>query len=90
MIDTVAAGIDTMKMMRSTSITSTKGVTFMSEFWPRSNLLPPPAADFRTHTSWILPSGVRNLARPFAGPLASPKRLVKRERARLAAGGAPI
>jgi len=46
LIDTVAAGIDTMKMIRSTSITSTKGVTLMSLFWPRSNLPPPPLPSF--------------------------------------------
>jgi biopolymer transport protein TolQ len=32
LIDTVAAGIDTMKMISSTSMTSTNGVTLMSEF----------------------------------------------------------
>ena len=32
LIATVAAGIDTMKMINSTSITSTKGVTLMSAF----------------------------------------------------------
>ena len=41
-IDTVARGAATMKMISSTSITSTNGVTLMSLFWPRS-YLPPPA-----------------------------------------------
>ena len=46
LIDTVAAGMATMKMMRSTSITSTNGVTLMSLFWPRSNLPPPEPPSF--------------------------------------------
>ncbi len=40
--DTVASGAATMKMMSSTSITSTKGVTLISLFCPRSYLPPPP------------------------------------------------
>jgi hypothetical protein len=32
LIDTVGSGAATMKMMSSTSITSTNGVTLMSEF----------------------------------------------------------
>ncbi len=40
LIATVAAGIETMKMINSTSITSTNGVTLMSEFWPIEYLSP--------------------------------------------------
>ena len=39
--ETEASGAATMKMMRSTSITSTKGVTLMSWFISTSNLPPP-------------------------------------------------
>jgi hypothetical protein len=44
LIAVVASGIETMKMIKSTSITSTKGVTLISAFWPRlyfSPFLPP-------------------------------------------------
>src|SRR5690606_28316121 len=39
-IDTVASGAETMKMMSSTSMTSTKGVTLISAFWETGSPLP--------------------------------------------------
>jgi hypothetical protein len=44
-MDTVASGAATMKMISSTSITSTKGVTLMSEFCCVTYFFPPPGPE---------------------------------------------
>src|SRR5471030_486373 len=85
-MDTVARGATTMKMINSTSITSTKGVTFMSLFCPRSNLPPPPPESFAAMEYSLAPepfhrsvSSLKNTHRPDVGGckahVGAPRRL---------------
>src|ERR1700722_14162470 len=65
-----------MKMMRSTSITSTKGVTLMSLFWPRSKRPPPPPPSFAPMRKF-LPWGVFRPALKSPAPIGKPPRRCK-------------
>src|SRR5690606_12510337 len=84
-IDTVAIGAATMKMISSTSMMSTNGVTLMSAFcsmvWP----LPPPGPESLAAIRWVLHQARRNRRRATLKAsdrvLASPARLVKRVQA---------
>src|ERR1022692_236508 len=69
-MDTVASGATTMKMIKSTSITSTKGVTFMSLSCPRSNLPPPPPDTFAAMEYSRAPEPFHRSVSIFKTPIA--------------------